>query len=138
MLNLETFPWWLQTGLQNKQNRNKQDSGAIPPPCCGLYMGRGEGVDGSEVLGFWDFWEIFRLYSNRPTVRSKWVPRDDFRDNFVLSEQIYPSAKPFWDSDRRKAPIGGRDRPSSGGPFLPFWLNSKNELLHKRYNLLLR
>ncbi len=41
---------------------------------------------------------------NSPFAASQWVPRDDSCDFLVLSEQIYPSAKPFRDSDRRKAP----------------------------------
>ena len=61
--------------------------------------------------GFWT-WEVWVA-----TVSSKWVPRGDCRDNSILSEQIYPSAKPFRETDRRKAPTGVRVDVHVAGPW---------------------
>ena len=46
-------------------------------------------------------------YSKQVTVRSKWAPHRDFRCNSIHSKQIYPSAKTFWNSDKRISPVRG-------------------------------
>ena len=52
--------------------------------------------------------------SKRVVAASKWTPRDDFRDSWILSEQMNPSAKTFWNSDRRRSPNQGPQERSCG------------------------
>ena len=58
------------------------------------------GNGGRGHVGFWDIflWDccLLEFSSKRVVAASKWVPRNDFCDGSILSEQIYPSAKTFW------------------------------------------
>ena len=72
--------------------------------CSGTFS-CGNGGRGHVV--FWDIflWDccLLEFSSKRVVAASKWVPRNDFCDGSILSEQIYPSAKTFWNSYKRKS-----------------------------------
>ena len=109
LLWLEENDWFrVRAPLQRGERRAEIQKCSFPPVLCRFSAGFGsqtaKWTKANPLLVKNNF---PGKYSNRPAVRSKWVPRQDFCDNLILSEQVYPSAKTFWNSNRRRSPNRG-------------------------------